>query len=160
MKRKENRFPLQWEEELSLRINIHKDWLRDHSSRAPYGIGVLIRGILKSYFWISLHQGMLFILCSRIQGYMLSLMNKVDSYLLLLLHVLYVIQNQFFQHHLFWNSLPRYCSTFENLSQSIEEQKQALIQSNPWSGRNPLVNTFKINCGSALTIENSYLQAM
>ena len=30
------------------------------------------------FFWISLHQGTHFLLCSRIQGYMLSLMNKVD----------------------------------------------------------------------------------
>ena len=39
-----------------------------------------IEGILKFCFWISLHQGMLSLLCSRIQGYMLSLMNEVDSY--------------------------------------------------------------------------------
>ena len=79
-----NNFSLQWEEEeLSLRINVHNDWLRNHSSRAPCEIGMLIRGILKSWFWISLHQGTLSILCSRIQGYMLSLMNEVDLCLLL-----------------------------------------------------------------------------
>ena len=38
-----------------------------------------MEGILKSCFWISLHQGMFSLLCSRIQDYMLSLMNKVDS---------------------------------------------------------------------------------
>ena len=88
MKRKENNFSLQREEEeLSLGINVHKDWLRDQSSRAPRGIGMLIKGILKSCFWISLHQGMLSILCSRIHGYMLSLINEVDPCLLLLLTV-------------------------------------------------------------------------
>ena len=40
---------------------------------------------------------MLSILCSRIQGYMLSLMNEVDLYLLLSLYVLYEIQNMIFQ---------------------------------------------------------------
>ena len=98
MKRNENIFSLQWEEEeLSLRINIYKDWLRDHSPWAPCGIGMLIRGILKSCFWISLHQGTLSILCFRIQVYMLSLMKKVDSCLLLPLCVLYEMQNQIFQ---------------------------------------------------------------
>ena len=48
-------------------------------------------------FWISLHQGTLSILCSRIQGYMLSFMNKIDSCLLLPLCILYEIQNQIFQ---------------------------------------------------------------
>ena len=37
-----------------------------------------VEGILKSYFQISLHQGTLFVLCSRIQGYMLSLIIEVD----------------------------------------------------------------------------------
>ena len=58
--------------------HIHVNWLRDHTSWAPCGIGMLIRGILKSLFWILLHQGTLAILCSRIQGYMLSLMNEVN----------------------------------------------------------------------------------
>ena len=57
----------------------------------------MIRGILKSWFLISLHQGTLSILCSRIQAYMLSLMNEVDSCLLLPLCVLYEMQNQIFQ---------------------------------------------------------------
>ena len=93
-----NNFSLQWEEEeLSLRINVHNDWLRNHSSRAPCEIGMLIRGIIKSWFWISQHQVTLSILCSRIQGYMLSLMNEVDLCLLLLLCVLYEIKNQNFQ---------------------------------------------------------------
>ena len=39
-----------------------------------------IEGILKFCFWISLHQGMISFLSSRIQGYMLSLMNEVDLY--------------------------------------------------------------------------------
>ena len=79
-----------------LRINVHKNWLRDHSSRATCGIGILIRSILKFCFWISLHQGTLSILSSRIQDYMLSFMNEVDSCLLLLLCVLYEMQNQIF----------------------------------------------------------------
>ena len=37
-----------------------------------------IEGILKSCFWILLHQGMLSLLYSRIQGYILSFMNEVD----------------------------------------------------------------------------------
>ena len=37
-----------------------------------------MEGILKSCFWISLHQVTLSLLYSRIQGYMLSLMNEVD----------------------------------------------------------------------------------
>ena len=98
MKRKENSFSLQGEEEgLPLRINAHKDWLRDHSSWAPCGIEMKIKGILKSWFWISQHQGTLSILCSRIQGYMLSLMNEVNPWLLLLLCVLYEMQNYIFQ---------------------------------------------------------------
>ena len=49
MKRKDKSFSLQREEdELSLRINVHKDWLRDHSSQAPCGIEMKIKGILKS----------------------------------------------------------------------------------------------------------------
>ena len=58
---------------------------------------MLIRGILKSYFLISLHQGTLSILCSIIQGYMLSLMNEVDPCSLLPLRVLYEMKNQIFQ---------------------------------------------------------------
>ena len=98
MKRKENSFSLQGEEEgLPLRINAHKDWLRDHSSWAPCGIEMKIKGILKSWFWISQHQGTLSFLCSRIQGYMLSLMNEVNPWLLLPLCVLYEMQNYIFQ---------------------------------------------------------------
>ena len=68
---------------------------------------MLIKGILKSWFWISLHQGTLSILCSRIQGYMLSLMNEVDPCLLLLLYVLYEMQNQIFQQLVSkWSSIP------------------------------------------------------
>ena len=64
IKRRENSFSLQ---------NLKKTlfW-------APCGIGMNINGILKFCFWITLHQGTLSFLCSRIQGYMLSLMNKVD----------------------------------------------------------------------------------
>ena len=61
-----------------------KNWLRDHSSWAPCGIGMKIEGILKSFFFIFffilLHQGMLSLPYSRIQDYMLSLMNEVDPY--------------------------------------------------------------------------------
>ena len=60
-----------------------------------------IRGILKSWFWISLHQGTLFIFCSRIQGYMLSLMNEVDPCLFLSLCILYEMQNQIFQQYIY-----------------------------------------------------------
>ena len=56
-----------------------------------------IKDILKSWFWILLHQGTLSILCSKIQGYMLSLMNEVYPCLLLSLCVLYEMQNQIFQ---------------------------------------------------------------
>ena len=99
MKRKENSFSLQGEKEgLSSRINVHKNWLRDHSSWAPCGVEIKIKSIPKSWFWISQYQGTLSILCFRIQGYMLSLMNEVYSWLLLLLCVLYKMQNQIFQH--------------------------------------------------------------
>ena len=60
-----------------------------------------IKGILKYWFWISLHQGTLSILYS--EGYMLSFMNEVDPWLLLSLCVLYGIQNQIFQH-IRWSS--------------------------------------------------------
>ena len=59
-----------------------------------------IKGILKFWFWISLHQGTLSILYSRIQSYMLSFMNEVDPCLLLPPCVLYEIQN-----HIFSNTL-------------------------------------------------------
>ena len=52
--------------------------MRDHTSWVPCGIGIKIEGLLNSCFWISLHQGTFSILCSRIQGCMLSLMNEVD----------------------------------------------------------------------------------
>ena len=39
-----------------------------------------IEGILKSCFWILLHQGMFSLICSRIQGHMLSLMIEVDPF--------------------------------------------------------------------------------
>ena len=107
MKRKRKKNSLQWEEEEEQQNLLKrtflwesvskKDWLRNHSSRAPCGIGLLIRGILKSWFWISLHQGTLSILCFRIQGYMLSIMNEVDSCLLLPLCVLYEMPNHIFQ---------------------------------------------------------------
>ena len=90
MKRKENSFSLQGEEEgFFFKNQRTKDWLGDHTSWAPCGIGMKIRGILKSWFWFSLHQGKLSILSSRIQGYMLSLIYEVDLWLLLLLCVLY-----------------------------------------------------------------------
>ena len=97
MKRKKKFFSTRRRRIFLLRINIHKDWLRDHTSWAQCGIEMKIKGILKFWFWFSLHQGMLFILCSRIQGCMLSLMNKVDPWLLLPLCVLYEMQNQIFQ---------------------------------------------------------------
>ena len=98
IKRKENSFSPQGVEEGFFFKNQHtKDWLRDHTSWAPCGIRMKIRGILKSWFWFSLHQGMLSILCSKIQGYMLSFMNEVDLWLLLPLCVLYEMQNQIFQ---------------------------------------------------------------
>ena len=81
----------------SLRIYVQEDWLRDHTSWAACGIEMKIKGILKFWLWISLHQGTLSIMYSRIQGYMLSFMNKVDPCLLLPLYVLYETQNQIFQ---------------------------------------------------------------
>ena len=97
--------------DFSLRIYVQKDWLRDHTSWAPFGIEMKIKGILKYWFWISPHQGTLSILCFRIQGYMLSLMNEVDPWLLLPLCVLYEIQNQIFQHpHLVWRCLGPFIS--------------------------------------------------
>ena len=78
--------------------SVQKDWLKDHTSGAPCGIEMKIKGILESWFWISLHQGTLSILYSRNRGYMLSLMIEVDPWLLLSLCVLYEIQNQIFQH--------------------------------------------------------------
>ena len=71
--------------------------MRDHTSWAPCGIEIKIRGILKSWFWISRHEGTLSILCSRIQSYILSLMNKVDPCLLFSLCVLYEMQNKISQ---------------------------------------------------------------
>ena len=98
MKRKENSFSLQGEEEgFFFENQCTKDWLRDHTSWVPCGIEMKAKGILKSWFWISLHQGTISILCSRIQGYMLSFINEVDPFLLLPLCVLYEIQNQIFQ---------------------------------------------------------------
>ena len=61
-----------------MKINVYKNWLKDHSSWTPCGIGMKIEGILKSCFWILLHQGTLSFLCFRIQCYMLSIMNEVD----------------------------------------------------------------------------------
>ena len=98
-KKKKTVFSLQEEEEEFFFKNQRtKDWLRDHISWTPCGIEMKIKDILKSWFWISQHQGTLSILCSRIQDYMLSLMNEVDPWLLLLLCVLYEMQNQIFQH--------------------------------------------------------------
>ena len=47
MKSKEKNFSQQWEEELSLRINVQKDWLRDHTSWAQCEIEMKIKGTLK-----------------------------------------------------------------------------------------------------------------
>ena len=97
MKRKKTVFLYKEKKNFSLRVNVHKDWLRDYTSWTPCGIEMKIKGILKFWFWISLHQGTLSILYSRIYGYMLFFMNEVDLWLLLLLCVLYGIQNQIFQ---------------------------------------------------------------
>ena len=78
--------------------------MRDHFSWEPCGIEMKIKGIFKSWFWISLHQGTLSILCSRIQGYMLSFMNEVYLWLLLPLCVLYEMQNQFLQQGMLYIS--------------------------------------------------------
>ena len=80
IERRENSLSLQvfWNTLFQRKINVCKNWLRDHSSWIPCEIGMKIEGILKSCFLILLHQGTLSLLCSKIQGYMLSLMNKVD----------------------------------------------------------------------------------
>ena len=46
--------------------------------QASREIGMKIKGILKSCFWILLHQGTLSLICFRIQGYMLYLTNEVE----------------------------------------------------------------------------------
>ena len=81
IKRREKSFSLQvfWNSLFQRKINVHKNWLRHHSSWAPCGIWMKIKGILKSCFWILLHQDMLSFLYSRIQDYMLSIINEVDS---------------------------------------------------------------------------------
>ena len=70
-----------------------------------------------------MYQGTLSILCSRIQGYMLSLMNEVDPCLLLLLCILYEVQNQIYQKNAPINSLANKkklrCTCGENLDSSI-----------------------------------------
>ena len=80
IKRRENSFSLQNLGNILFqkKINVLKNWLRDHSSWATCGIGMKIEGILKFCFWILLPQGTFSLLCSRIQDYMLSLMNEVD----------------------------------------------------------------------------------
>ena len=88
--------------------------MRDHSSWAPCGIEMLIRSIFKCWFWISLHQGMLSILCFRIQDYMLSLMNEVDPCLLFLLCVLYEMQNQILQYYIFLMWLANFSKVISN----------------------------------------------
>ena len=71
MKRKEISFSPQGEEEGFFFENLcTKDWLRDHTSWAPCGIEMKIKGILKSRFWNALHQGTHPFLYSRIHGYM------------------------------------------------------------------------------------------
>ena len=66
------------------KINVRKNWLRDHTSWASCEIGKKIECLFKilstSCFLFSLHQSTLSILCSRIQSCMLSLMNKVDRW--------------------------------------------------------------------------------
>ena len=80
----------------------HVNWLRYYTSIALCGFKMNINGILKSLFWISLHQGMLSILCSRIQGCMLFLINEVDLWSLHPLCVLYEMQNKIFQQRKPW----------------------------------------------------------
>ena len=60
-------------------------------------LGCWLEVFLILVFWILLHQGTHSILCSRIQGYILSFMNEVDPCLMLPLYVLYGMQNQIFQ---------------------------------------------------------------
>ena len=81
IKKRENSFSIQnlGNTFFKRKINVHKNWLGDHSSWETCGIEMKIEDILKFCFWISLHQGMLSFLCSRIQDYMLSFMNEVDS---------------------------------------------------------------------------------
>ena len=82
IKRRENAFFSEESFEYTFpkrKINVLKNWLRDHLSWAPCGIGIKIESILKSFFLlILLHQCRLSLLYSRIQDYMLSLMNEVN----------------------------------------------------------------------------------
>ena len=110
MRRKGNQFFFffspQGEEGFFFESLCTRDWLRDHTSWVPCVIEMKIKGILKSCFWNSLHQGTLSILYSRIHSYMLSYMIKVDPWLLLPLCVLYEIQNQIFQQMVSeWSSI-------------------------------------------------------
>ena len=83
IERRENSLSLQvfWNTLFQRKINVCKNWLRDHSSWIPCEIGMKIECILKSCFLISLHQRTLSVLCSRIQGYILSLINEIDHYI-------------------------------------------------------------------------------
>ena len=111
---------------------------------------MMIKGILKSWFWISPHQGMLSILCSRIQDYMLSLMNEVDLCLLLLLCVLHDMQNQIFQHshdeHTIWSGLfeikiwLKIRIRITNSYQIPTSVNKHIISSSPWILENMLYN--------------------
>ena len=52
------------------KINVLKNWLRDHSSWALYGIVIKIEGLLNSCLLNFTASSTLSLICSRIQGYM------------------------------------------------------------------------------------------
>ena len=123
MKRKEISFsPQGGKEGFFFESLCTKDWLSDHISWAPCRIEMKIKGILKSWFWISLHQCTLSILYSKIHGYMLSFMIEVDPCLLLPLCVLYEIQNHIFQQQIPYVSRItkfRYLDLFSRISMYV-----------------------------------------
>ena len=87
---------------------------------------------------------MLSILCSRIQDYMLSLMNEVDLWLLLLLCVLYEMQNQIFQHHEPTSTLHHHQSLIPTTMTTLHHHHQPNPQyNNKHSETHPLQSTWQ-----------------
>ena len=100
------------------------------------------------WFWILPHQGMLSILCSIIQGYMLSFMNEVDPCLLLPLCVLYEIQNHIFQQSYHIQGIN---------NKSRQKHKHRKIQANMWLHLYFKKNSSKQVC-SSLSSKRDHIQ--